>query len=183
MEHSGQVLSEGHLLRTARMIFVTVGNVTQQFRRLLDGIDELASAGKLKQQRVVVQSGSNSYFSSSQCVKRDFFPPNEYCQMIAAAQVIVCHGGAGTLHHVFQAGKIPVVMPRRRKYGEHVDDQYQFVKALAAEGRVIAAFEPADLAAAIDRAYGSQRTPPPASPAKAIQLIQNALDELCTSSA
>jgi UDP-N-acetylglucosamine transferase subunit ALG13 len=165
------------------MIFVTVGNVTQHFRRLLDAIHELAGAGILSQQAIVVQSGSNSYFASAHCTKQDFFPPDEYRKLIADAQVIVCHGGAGTLHHVFQAGKVPVVMPRRREYGEHVDDQYQFVKALAAEGRVIAAFEPAELADAIGRASEVRRIPPPPGPAQAIQLIQNAINELCTSSA
>jgi UDP-N-acetylglucosamine transferase subunit ALG13 len=164
------------------MIFVTVGNVTQHFRRLLDAIDQMSASGMLKQQPVIIQSGSNSYFDSRYCVKRDFFPPDEYRKLIDDAQVIVCHGGAGTLHHVFQAGKVPVVMPRRRKYGEHVDDQYQLVKALAEAGRVIAAFEPAELADAISRA-DSQRICPPTSPAQAIQLIENAINELCTSSA
>jgi len=165
------------------MIFVTVGNVTQPFRRLLDAIDELAGAGILKQHPVIIQSGSNSDFAGRHCVRQDFFPPDEYRKLIDEAQVIVCHGGAGTLHHVFQTGKVPVVMPRRRKYGEHVDDQYQFVKALAEAGRVIAAFETADLFEAISLASGSLRNPPPARPAQAIQLIENAIKELCTSSA
>jgi len=165
------------------MIFVTVGNVTQHFRRLLDAIDEMAAAGMLKEHSVIVQSGSNSYFTSQHCVKQDFFPPDEYRQLVDEAQVIVCHGGAGTLHHVFQAGKVPVVMPRRRKYGEHVDDQYQFVKALAEEGRVIAAFEPADLMEAIGRASRAERISAPPSPAPAIKLVEKAINELCTSSA
>lgn len=164
------------------MIFVTVGNVTQHFKRLLDAIAELAASGSLAQQQVIIQTGSNSYFASPHCVQRDFFPPAEYRQLIDDARVIVCHGGAGTLHHVFQAGKVPVVMPRRRKYGEHVDDQYQFVKALAEQGRVIAAFEPAELAAAISQA-DCRRIRPPATPSPAIQLIENAINELCTSSA
>jgi UDP-N-acetylglucosamine transferase subunit ALG13 len=161
------------------MIFVTVGNVTQHFRRLLDAVDELADAGIFKQQPVIVQSGSNSYFASPHCIKQDFFPPDEYRKLINDAQVIVCHGGAGTLHHVFQAGKIPVVMPRRRKYGEHVDDQYQFVKTLAQEGRIIAAYEPADLVEAINRVDVLKRISPPARPAQAIQLIESAINELC----
>lgn len=165
------------------MIFVTVGNVTQNFRRLLEAIDQIAGAGILKEQSVIVQSGSNSYFASRHCVTRDFFPPDEYRQMIDEAQVIVCHGGAGTLYHVFQAGKVPVVMPRRRKYGEHVDDQYQFVKALAEEGRVIAACEPDELAEAISRASELQRRSAPPKPAQAIQLVEQAINELCSSSA
>jgi UDP-N-acetylglucosamine transferase subunit ALG13 len=170
------------MLRAAGMIFVTVGNVTQQFRRLLDAIDAMSGAGELKDERVIVQSGSNSDFAGRHCVQQDFFPPDEYRKLIHDARVVVCHGGAGTLHHVFHARKVPVVMPRRRKYGEHVDDQYQFVKALAEQRRIIAAFEPPDLKEAIDQATRYQDLAPPASPTHAIQLIQKAIDELCTSS-
>ena len=182
MELAEAVLSEGDVLRAVSMIFVTVGNANQGFRRLLDAIDDLAASEILKNDSILVQCGSNSDFRPRHCAKQDFFPPEEYRELIERAAIVVCHGGAGTLHHVFQAGKVPVVMPRRRKYGEHVDDQYQFVKALADEGRIIAAFEPADLVDAISRA-GSQRVSRPAPPVQAIKLIENAINELCTSSA
>ncbi|HYW73831.1 MAG TPA: glycosyltransferase [Pyrinomonadaceae bacterium] len=161
------------------MIFVTVGNANQHFRRLLDAIDELAGAGRLKEHPVIVQSGSNSYFASPHCTRKDFFPPDEYRKLIDEADVIVCHGGAGTLHHVFQAGKIPVVMPRRRKYGEHVEDQFEFVSALLEQGRVIAAFEPNELSEAISRANDAKQVRRPARPSAAIQLIESAIRELC----
>ncbi|MBN4054814.1 hypothetical protein JYT87_03805, partial [Nitrospira defluvii] len=48
-------------------------------------------------------------------------------------------------------GKTPIVMPRRKKYGEHINDhQVQLVQALAAEGRIIPAYEPEDLPRAIE---------------------------------
>ena len=164
------------------MIFVTVGNVTQHFRRLLEAIEEMAVGGILNQQPVIIQTGSNSYFASSHCVQRDFFPPDEYRQLIHDAEVVVCHGGAGTLHHVFQTGKVPVVMPRRRKYGEHVDDQYSLVKALADQGRIVAAFEPEDLTGAILKAKSAEQRTIPAEPAQALALVSNAIGSLMMTS-
>src|SRR5437763_9602885 len=136
------------------MIFVTVGNATQSFPRLLRAMDDLAGQG-LNGESVVMQSGTPDY-RAVHCSQRDYFPAEEFVNLIQTARVVVCHGGAGTLHHVFQAGKVPVVMPRRAKYGEHVDDQFQLVKAVAAAGRIIPAYEPEDLPAALARA-GEQK--------------------------
>jgi UDP-N-acetylglucosamine transferase subunit ALG13 len=178
MEIFESCLSEGDLLRTANMIFVTVGNATQGFLRLLNAVDELAGEGVLKGQSVVVQSGSNSDFRSNNCVQRDFFPPDEFRELIDKADVVVCHGGAGTLSHVFQAGKIPVVMPRRKKYREAFDDQFELVTVLARENRVIPAFEPENLANALVQARQSKSRRIPAPPKTAIALIDRAIREI-----
>ena len=163
------------------MIFVTVGNANQGFRRLLDAIDELATSEILKKDSVVVQCGSNSDFRPRHCAKQDFFPTEEYRQLIESAAIVVCHGGAGTLHHVFQAGKVPVVMPRRQKYGEHVDDQFNLVQALAEQGRVIAALEPEDLPGAVRKAREFMGQPAPTPPNTALLMLESTIDELCRS--
>jgi UDP-N-acetylglucosamine transferase subunit ALG13 len=175
----GELLPERNMLRTAHMIFVTVGNATQGFQRLLRAVDNLAGNSLLKGENVIMQSG-NADFCAANCIQRDFFPPDEYKELIAQADVVICHGGAGTLHHVFQTGKLPVVMPRRKQYGEHLDDQFQLVTAVAAAGRVIPAYEAADLPRAILEAR--HRRPPtmPSRPENAIKLVTVAIQELCT---
>lgn len=160
------------------MIFVTVGNAKQGFKRLLEAIDEFAGNGMFKSESVIIQSGSNRDFHASHCTQRDFFPPEEFSELINNADLIVCHGGAGTLHYVFQAGKVPVVMPRRRKYGEHLDDQFELVKALNEQARIVAAFEPSDLAGAIHKARNFKLSSKPAPPDIAIRLIEEAIDQL-----
>ncbi len=48
-------------------------------------------------------------------------------------------------------------MPRRAKYGEHVDDhQLDFARALAETGKVVIAEKPEDLIAAIEEAKKRQ---------------------------
>jgi UDP-N-acetylglucosamine transferase subunit ALG13 len=143
-------------------------------------MDELAGVGMLKGESVIIQSGSASDFRARHCKQRDFFPPDEYRDLIRKADVVVCHGGAGTLHHVFESGKVPVVMPRRKKYREHVDDQFELVKAIAEEGRIIAAYEPDDLPNAIVEAKNLKRARG-APPETAIALIGEAIEQLCLS--
>jgi UDP-N-acetylglucosamine transferase subunit ALG13 len=157
------------------MIFVSVGNATQGFLRLLDAVDDLAGNGILKGELVIVQSGNNKDFVAAHCSQRDFLSPTEFGDLMEKADVVICHGGAGTLHHVFAVGRIPVVMPRRRKYGEHVDDQLELVKAVAEQGRLIPAFEPEDLPEAILEAQQRKRQIVSGEPASAIALVAEAI--------
>lgn len=132
------------------MIFVTVGNATQGFRRLLDAVDELAGEGAFGNETVFIQSGNNPDFRPSHCKYQPFLTMEDFVAKIRESDMIIGHAGAGTLLHALHAGKVPVVMPRQKKYGEHVDDhQIELVKALATEWRVIPAYEPEDLPEAI----------------------------------
>jgi UDP-N-acetylglucosamine:LPS N-acetylglucosamine transferase len=76
----------------------------------------------------------------------------EFDRRLEEADLVISHGGCTVLSAI-RLGKVPVVMPRRKKYGEHVNDhQVQLVQALAEEGRVIPAYEPEDLPGAIGKA-------------------------------
>ena len=139
------------------MIFVTVGNATQGFRRLLDAVDRSAGEGAFGKETVFIQSGNNPGFRPSHCKHEAFLSMDAFETKIHEADLIISHTGAGTLWHALRAGKIPVVMPRQKKYGEVVDDhQLEIAKALAAEGRVVPAYEPEDLTRAIKEAMKRQ---------------------------
>lgn len=135
------------------MVLVTVGNATQAFPRLLEAVDRLAGDGLFCDKPILMQSGHAGDFRAKHCEQRSFLTMEEFETVIRRADLVISHAGAGTLFHVLQAGKVPVVMPRRKQYGEHVDDhQIELVQALSAEGRVIPAYEPADLREAISKA-------------------------------
>ena len=160
------------------MIFVTVGNATQAFPRLLNAVDEMCRNGQLGQGRVLIQAGHSGSFQARNCEQSDFLEPEEFAEFIARADVVICHGGAGTLHHVFREGRVPVVMPRRTIYGETLDDQLTLVSMLESQGRVIAAYEPADLPTAIDRCMKRSTEPIPPAPSRMIELVSAALEEM-----
>ncbi len=174
----GAFFPERDLRRAASMIFVTVGNATQGFPRLLEGVDRLAGKGFFHDESVLIQSGNSTGFRAAHCNQVDFLPLDRYIELIERAETVVCHGGAGTLFHAFRAGKVPVVMPRRTKYGEHVDDQLELVEALAAEGRVIPAYEPENLPCAMTEARRRRTQPVPPPPSRMLELVARAIYEV-----
>lgn len=160
------------------MILVTVGNATQPFRRLLEAVERLAGEGAFAGEEVLMQSGHDGGFEPRHARRVPFLGPREFAEAVAAASVVICHAGAGTLWHVFGAGKVPVVMPRRRRYGEHLDDQLELVRALVAEGRVEAALEPDELPGAIAAARRRSAEALPSPPTRMLTLVERALVEL-----
>jgi UDP-N-acetylglucosamine transferase subunit ALG13 len=160
------------------VIFVTVGNATQGFRRLLDTVDRLAGSGALSGETVLIQSGHNPEFRSFHCKCEPFLPMEEFLLTLREASVVVCHAGA-TLFQVIQAGKVPVVVPRRKMHGEIIDDhQFELTQALASQGRVIPAYEPDELPAAIAEARQRKPAPLDATSTDMHRLVARAIKEL-----
>lgn len=159
-------------------VFATVGNATQGFGRLLEAVDRLAGAGGFGPGALVfVQSGNNPDFRPRHCEHRPFLSMEEFAARIARADLVICHGGAGTLLHVAGYGKRPIVMPRRQRYGEHVDDhQSELIRALAADGGARVADEPDDLASVVGEALRDRaaavRQPPSALPERVTAVLE-----------
>ncbi|MCX5720874.1 MAG: glycosyltransferase [Nitrospirae bacterium] len=161
------------------MIFVAVGNGSQGFLRLLNAVEMLAGNGLLASDQVCIQGGNNPSFVPKFCKKYDFLSMDQFAKFIRDADLIIAHAGAGTLFHVLQARKVPVVMPRRRQYGELVDDhQVELLQALALEGRVVPAYEPEDLPAAITEARRRSKQPMQPPPSRMLELVGQAITEL-----
>jgi len=161
------------------VIFVTVGNATQGFSRLLTAVDRMAGDGAFGKEMVFIQSGKNPAFRPAHCKHEPFLDMDSFETRIQEADLVISHAGAGALLHIFQAGKLPVVMPRRKQYGEHVDDhQLELVRVLVDAGKVIAAFEPKDLPAAIEEARRRKSQPVPQQPSRMIELVEKAILDL-----
>ena len=127
------------------MIFVTVGTHEQPFDRLLRKIDELVE-NKVLNEKVFVQIGYTNYrpkrFSYETLLT--FKEMNNFAK---EAKVVITHGGPGSTILASSYGKIPIVVPRQKKYGEHVDNhQVLFSKRLEEKKKVIAVYEMDDLA-------------------------------------
>lgn len=127
------------------MIFVTVGTHEQQFDRLIECIDNLV-LNKIISEKVFMQIGFSSYVPKH-CEYKKLINYQEMVQKVEEARIVICHGGPGTIMLSLSKGKIPIVVPRNSKYGEHVDDhQVLFSKRLYSEGKVISVFDIKELA-------------------------------------
>ena len=160
------------------MILVTVGNAFQRFTRLLDGVEAAAGDGLFGDERIVMQTGHNSAFHSGRCETFAFTPLPEFERRLEDASLVISHGGC-TVLQVIRRGKLPVVMPRLRRYGEHINDhQLYYAQALAKEGLIIPAYDASELRDAIraaQRRNGRQDRP---APSAIFGLVRQAMSEL-----
>lgn len=121
------------------MIFVTVGTHEQQFNRLLEAVDEIISSGAIPEdEKVIVQSGYCTYRMQHATEQHKFIPHDEMLSLIQQARIVITHGGPSSFLPVVQVGKIPIVMPRRSEFHEHVNDhQVDFTREIDARLRTI----------------------------------------------
>jgi len=134
------------------MLFLTVGTHEQQFNRLLEAIDTLVETGRI-QDEVFAQIGYCTY-TPRHYEATTMMPYKQMQTYLHDADVVVSHGGPSTFMSAMAFGKVPVVVPRMEKYGEHVNDhQVDFVKAVYERyGSIIPVYEIDKLAEAISEA-------------------------------
>lgn len=133
------------------MIFVMMGTEIHPFDRLARAIDDLQRSDVLGEE-FFVQLGSCTYEPRSSRFAR-FLSFGEICENIQRAGAVVTHAGAGSTLVCIQQGKHPVMVPRRARWGEHVDEhQVPFTERLAGSGLATAVYEMDQLPAAIELA-------------------------------
>lgn len=136
------------------MIFVTLGTHEQPFDRLIRAVDELKGAGAISGD-VFIQTGY-SRFRPIHCRHEPFVGFEEMLRLIGTADVVITHGGTGSVMLVLYAHKIPIVTPRQKRYGEHIDDhQVQFCRMMESKDKALAVYDMADLAGVIN-GYGKK---------------------------
>lgn len=154
--------------------FVSVGNAHQAFTRL---ISVVFTARDSLPQPIIVQHGDTPCDSHA-LNPVAFLSPAEYEKQILDADIVIMHAGAGSILHAIQAGKVPIVMARLKRYGEIVDDhQLEFSGALAAEGRVVLIHDGAELEQAAKEALRRQSAmPDQPSPPRLVGLVGEVLE-------
>ncbi|MDY2882251.1 MAG: glycosyltransferase, partial [Romboutsia timonensis] len=77
---------------------------------------------------------------------------DEMDYLIKKGNVIITHGGPGSIFHSLQYGKVPIVVPRNPEFDEHVDEhQVLFTKRLEENKRVVGIYDIKDLGDCIKR--------------------------------
>lgn len=102
------------------MILVTLGTQDKTFERLLKAIDKQIKKGNIKD-RVVVQAGFTKYESSNMEIF-DLIPMKTFDKLIDDADLIITHGGVGSILGAIRKNKKVIAIPRLSKYKEHTND-------------------------------------------------------------
>jgi UDP-N-acetylglucosamine transferase subunit ALG13 len=109
-------------------IFVTVGSQKFQFNRLLKAVDDLCEKNVIDKDNVFAQIGYSDY-----CPKyykfKEFLNADEFDNNMDKCEIVISHGGTGSIIEAIKKGKKIIAVPRLARYKEHVDNhQIQLLK-------------------------------------------------------
>ena len=112
------------------MIFVTVGTHEQPLNRLVKAIDKLKKDGVITED-VIMQTGYSTY-EPKYCKWDKLIPYDQMVKNVEDARIVITHGGPASFIMPLQIGKTPIVVPRQKKFDEHVNDhQVEFARNVA----------------------------------------------------
>ena len=118
------------------MIFVTLGTQDKTFERLLKAIDKAIENGEIKE-KVIVQAGNTKYESNNMEIF-DLISQDEFQKLVDKCDLLITHGGVGSILSAVKQGKKVIAAARLKKYNEHVNDhQKQIIHEFEKEGYLI----------------------------------------------
>ena len=100
------------------MIFVTVGTHEQPFNRLVEYMDQWAEN---HEEPVIIQTGYSTY-EPKHCEWSSMYSYDKMLELVDNARLIITHGGPSSYFMSLKVGKVPIVVPRKAEFNEHVND-------------------------------------------------------------
>ncbi len=117
------------------MVLITVGTQKQEFNRMFELVRK---SKELKKEELIVQRGYTKCNNSKRIKAFDFIPLEQMEEYISKADIIISHGGVGTIFSAIKKGKKVIAIPRLEKYGEHINDhQIEICEELEKEGYIL----------------------------------------------
>ena len=118
------------------LILITLGTQDKSFERLLKSIDMLVNDGKINE-KIVVQAG-HTKFNSDNMEMFDYIPMDKFDELIESCDVLITHGGVGSIIAGMKNNKKVIAAARLKKYKEHTNDhQLEIIEAFEEEGYII----------------------------------------------
>ena len=132
------------------MILVLLGTQNNSFHRLLEEIQKNIDNGNIKEE-VVVQKGYTKFESKDMTIY-DELPIEKFNELIEKADLVITHGGVGSIISSITREKKVIAVPRLKKYNEHVNDhQLDIIQTFDEMGYIIGIQEVQQLGEAIKK--------------------------------
>ena len=133
------------------MILVLLGTQNNSFHRLLDEVEKNIQNGNITEE-VIVQAGFTKYNSNKMKIF-DLTSKENLNRLIEQSNLIITHAGVGSIEMSLEKGKKVIAVPRKKKYGEHVNDhQKDIEEEFDDEGFLIGIDDVNDLGLALNKA-------------------------------
>lgn len=118
------------------MILVTLGTQDKSFVRLLKAIDKEIKDNHIKD-KVIVQAGYTKYETDNMEIF-DYCDPKKLDKLMKDANLIITHGGVGSILGALKHDKKVLAAARLSKFKEHTNDhQKQIIDEFVREGYIL----------------------------------------------
>lgn len=118
------------------MILILLGTQNNSFHRLLKEVDKLIEKKKIKEE-VIVQAGYTKYESKNMKIF-NLISKEELERYQDKADLIITHGGVGSIISSIKKGKKTIAIPRLHEYHEHVNNhQKEIVELFGKRGYIL----------------------------------------------
>lgn len=158
------------------MILVTLGTQDKPFTRLLDAVLREIEKGNIKDE-VIVQAGCTKYETDKMKIF-DLIPMEEFDTLMKKCNLLITHGGVGSIITGLKCNKKVIAVPRLAKYGEHVNDhQKQIIEKFSDNGNIIGIENLDDLGEALKKVKKFKPKKYKSNTNNMISLIEKIIDE------
>ncbi len=159
------------------MIFVTLGTNDESFERLLKAIDKEIEKKTIKE-KVIVQAGCTKYSSKNMEIL-DLVSREEFDRLISECDLLITHGGVGSILTGINHGKKVIAVPRLARYNEHGNDhQLQIVEKFGEKKYILVVKDMNKLGKIIEKAKDFKPRKFESNTQNIINIVENFIDNL-----
>lgn len=157
------------------MILVTLGTQNNSFHRLLEEVQKNIDNGNIKEE-VIVQNGYTKFDSKQMKLIKEI-PQDEFNKLIDQANLVITHGGVGSIITAITKGKKVIAIPRLKKYNEHVNDhQIEIIDSFNEKGYIIGIHSVEELGKALEEAENFKPQKYVKNTGIILKLVENFID-------
>ena len=158
------------------MILVMLGTQNNSFHRLLEEIEKNIKDNTIKEE-VIVQAGYTKFESKNMKIF-DLIPKEKLEELQEKANLIITHGGVGSIVSSIEKNKKVIAIPRLHEYGEHVNNhQKEIVKDFNDKGYIIGIENVEGLKEAIKKSTNFKPVKYQHNNEKMLKIIQEFIDK------
>ena len=159
------------------MILVLLGTQNNSFHRLLEEIEKNIKDEIIKDE-IIVQAGYTK-FQSHRMRIIDLMSKEQLEKFQDEADLIITHGGVGSIISSVEKGKKVIAVPRMHEYGEHVNNhQKEIVKDFNDKGYIIGIEKVEDLKQAIIKSKDFEPKKYQPNNEKMLKIIEEFIDKI-----
>lgn len=144
---------------THRSILLTVGTDHHPFDRVVRWFDSWLAGVEQRDDVEIDAFVQRATAAAGRAESVEYLSFDDLVAAIKGADIVITHGGPGSIVECRKWGRLPIVVPRDPELGEHVDNHQQlFSDRMAADGQILIARTEEDFRQLLDDMVSSPAT-------------------------